>query len=569
MNLYKYFPIRDILRNYNKKDFTCDLIAGLATSLLIIPNAMAAAMLANLPPQMGLYSAIIPLIVYSIMGSSRHVSIAPSSVICLLIASSFTDMGLPLNQYIECAVLLSFISGAMLFFMGLLKAGFIENLLSNTVVRGFVAAAAIMIAVSQLKNFTGIELHDHPTIFGTIYELLLRFKDINIMTVIIGIISIGIIYFIRKITKLFPGSLGAIIAGITAVYFLELSSKGVAVVGSMAGGLPSFQFNDLILILGQERADLKYLFNIGIAITIISFVQSISLAKSIAAKTGQTVDANQELLALGSASIACSLFHTFPASGSVAGTASNYDAEGKSNVSSFISSVIIGIIILFFLPLLCHIPKACLAAVLIVTVAGLIDIKSYRHIFKSSKSDAFILVITFFVTLLFGVDMGIGTGIVLSIVLYLWRTALPNVMPLGRREGENGQYIYRTVKRLDEDIPLDTFSGILILRIDASLYFLNIKHVQIKITSLVYEGTDIKHIILDGEGINHIDYAAEEGLRKLIEDLKINKCNFYFALLKSSVKEFFKNSGFIEFLGEDRFFEKIEDAVKGINKFRV
>lgn len=564
MKLNTYFPIVDILKTYNKKDLPFDLVAGLATALLIIPNAMAAAMLANLPPQMGLYSAIIPLIIYSIMGSSRHLTIAPSSVVCLLIASAFTEMNLPDEQYIECAVLLSLLSGIILFILGLLKAGFIENLLSNTVVRGFVSAAAFMIAVSQLKNFTGIEINDHHTIFGTIYELLVRFKEISIPTVIIGIISIGIIYFIRKITKLFPGSLAAIIAGIISVYFWELSSKGVSVVGFMPSGLPVFELNDLISILSQERAELKYLFNISLAIAIISFVQSISLAKSIAAKTGQTVDANQELLAIGSAKITCSLFHTFPASGSVAGTAANYDAGGKSSISSFFSSIIIGIIILFFTPVLYHIPRACLAAILIVAVAGLIDIKVYRHIFKSSKSDAFILGITFFVTLFFGVDMGIGTGIVWSIVMYLWRTALPNVVPIGRTEDENGQNIYRTVKRLDENIPLETFPGILILRIDSSLYFLNIKHVQTKITCFVHEGTDIKYIILDGEAINHMDYAAEEGLIKLIEDLKVNKCNFYFASLKSSVKEFLEHSGFIEFLGEDRFFETIEEAVKKI-----
>jgi SulP family sulfate permease len=564
MNLNKYFPITGILKTYNKKDLTCDLIAGLTTALLLIPNAMAAAMLANLPPRMGLYAAIIPLIVYSIMGSSRHLAIAPSSVVCLLIASSFTEMNLPQEQYIECAVLLSFISGIIMIIMGVFKSGFIENFLSNTVVSGFVAAAAFMIAVSQLKNFTGVQLHDHHIIFGTIYELIVRFGEINMPTLIIGIISIGIIYFIRKITKLFPASLAAIIAGILSVYFLELSSKGVAVVGSMTGDLPSFQLNDLISILSQDRGELKYLFNISLAIAIISFAQSISLAKAIASKTGQTIDADQELLALGTANLTCSLFHTFPVAGSVAGTAANYDAGGKSNVSSLITSIIIGIIVLFFTPVLYHIPKACLASILIVAVAGLIDIKSYRHVFKVSGSDGFILVITFLVTLLFGADMGIAAGVAGSIVMYLWRTALPNVLPLGRTAGEYGQNIYRTVKRLDELVPLETFSGILIIRIDSSLYFLNIKHVQMKIVSLLSEGKDINNIILDCEAINHMDYAAEQGLKKLIEDLKLHKCNFYFASLKSSVKEFFKNSGFMEFLGEDRFFETIEEAVKKI-----
>jgi len=551
--LKSLFPIIKTFTTYKKEYFSGDLMAGLTTAVMLIPQGMAYAMIAGLPPINGLYASIIPVFTYALMGTSGQLSVGPVAMVSLLVASTLGAFNLTPDEYILHATLLSLMAGLLLLLMGFFMLGFLDNFLSHSVISAFTSAAAIIIGMSQLKHFIGVKLGDHHIVFETLYEAIKRGGEINISTLIIGIISAGIIYGLKKVNKKIPGALIAILTGMLTVYFLKLTDRGVAVVGHIPKGFPPFSLPEL------DFQVMPSLIGAAFIISIVGFMESISVAKGIAIKTRDKIDANQELIALGGANLAGSFFTAYPVTGGFSRTAVNYEAGAKTGIASIITALTIGLTVMFLTPYLYYIPKACLAAVIMVAVFGLIDIKGAKHTFKVKKKDGYVLVITFLATLLMGIEQGILVGVITSLALFVWRTVRPHVAVLGKVPGED---IYRNVERYE----VETWPHTGILRIDASLYFANAKFLENKVLELMAQKKEMKYFILDASGINDIDASAEGSLRELITNLKAQECDFYIASVKGPVRDIFKVSGFYDFMGEDHFFETPGQAVEFINK---
>ena len=548
-----FIPIIKTLTSYKKEYITGDLLAGLTTAVMLIPQGMAYAMLGNLPPITGLYASIIPLFVYAILGSSGQLSVGPVAMVSLLVASFLGPLNLSPEEYILHATFLALMIGVLLLLMGLFRLGFLDNFLSHSVLNGFTSAAALIIGTSQLKHLIGINLENHHIIFVTLYEAIKNIGEANRYTVIIGLAAIGIIYGLKKVNKKIPGALIAIIFGVASVYFFNLTEKNVSVVGNIPGGfpplhVPEFDFQRFTSLLVP-----------ALIMGIVGFMESISIAKAIATRTGQKLDANQELTALGSANIAGAFFKAYPVAGGFGRSAVNYEAGANTGIASIITAASISLTVLFLTPYLYYIPRACLAAVIMVAVLGLIDLKGFRRTFKVKKSDGYVLVITFIATLLIGIEQGILTGVIASLALFIWRSVTPHMAVLGKLPGEED--IYRNVDRYE----VETWPHIGILRIDASLYFANAKYLETKIMELIFEKKEMKYFILDASGINDVDASAEETLRELVTNLKAHECEFFIAGAKGPVRDVFNVSGFYKFLGEDHFFKTISQAVDEVN----
>ncbi|HPZ09352.1 MAG TPA: sulfate permease [Candidatus Eremiobacteraeota bacterium] len=551
--IFSIFPLLDSLRNYSKEDFTGDLTAGLTIAVLLIPQGMAYAMIAGLPPVAGLYASIVPVAIYAIMGTSRQLSVGPVAIISLLVASSLAELNLTGDEYMVYAIVLALLSGLLLLLMGLFRIGFLDNFLSHSMISGYTSAAAIIIGMSQLKHLTGLKLQDHHIVFVTLYETIKQFNEINWITFITGIISIGIIYLLKNINKKIPGALIAIVLGMLTVYYGGLSAS-ISVIGDVPKGFPPFRIQELDFKIISD------LFIVALIIGVVGFMESISVAKAIATRTRHNIDANKELIGLGLANIGGSFFSAYPVTGGFSRTAVNYEAGARTGMASIITAVFIAITVVFFTPYLYYIPKVCLAAVIMVAVIGLIDIKGANHTFKVNRKDGYVLVITFLTTLLIGVEQGILVGVITSLALFIWRTARPHVAVLGKMP--ESDEIYRNVERFPEAV---TWPHIGILRVDASLYFANVRFLENKVIQLLSEKKEMKYFILDGSGINDIDASGEETLRGIVSNLKIQGCKFYIASLKGPVRDVLTNAGFYNFLGQDYFFDTISQAVKKIN----
>lgn len=548
--IFSLFPLLDCLRRYSKEDITGDLTAGITIAVLLIPQGMAYAMIAGLPPVTGLYASIIPVAIYAIMGTSRQLSVGPVAIVSLMVASSLSELHLTQEDYITHAIFLSLISGILLLLMGLFRTGFLDNFLSHSMISGYTSAAAIIIGMSQLKHLTGVKIQDNHIIFVTLYETIKHIDEIKWPALITGLVSIGIICLLKNINKKIPGALIAIILGMSAVYYGGLSGS-ISVIGDVPKGFPPFHVPEL------DFKVIPNLFLVALTIGVVGFMESISVAKAIAARTRHNIDANRELIALGLSNIGGAFFSAYPATGGFSRTAVNYEAGARTGVASLITAGVIAITVAFFTPFLYYIPRTCLAAVIMVAVIGLIDIKGAIHTFRVKRKDGYVLVITFLTTLLIGVEQGILTGVITSLALFIWRTARPHVAVLGKIPDSDD--IYRNVERFPEVI---TWPHIGILRVDASLYFANAKFLENKIIQLLSEKKEMKYFILDGSGINDIDASAEETLRGLVSNLKTQGCEFYIASLKGPVRDVMKAADFYSFLGENHFFDSISQAVK-------
>ncbi len=551
--IFSLFPILDCLRKYSKEDITGDLTAGITITVLLIPQAMAYAMIAGLPPVTGLYASIVPLAIYAIMGTSRQLSVGPVAIVSLMVASSLAGFNLTQEEYIAHAIFLSLISGILLLLMGIFRTGFLDNFLSHSMISGYTSAAAIIIGMSQLKHLTGVNIRDHHIVFVTLYETIKHVNEIKWPALVMGLISIGIIYVLKHINRKIPGPLIAIVLGMLTVYYGNLS-ENISVIGNVPKGFPPFRIPELDFKLIPD------LFLVALTVGIVGFMESISVAKAIAARTRHNIDANRELIALGLANTGGAFFSAYPVTGGFSRTAVNYEAGARTGMASIITATAIALTVAFLTPYLYYIPGTCLAAVIMVAVTGLIDIKGAIHTFRVKRKDGYILLITFLTTLFIGVEQGILTGVITSLALFIWRTARPHVAVLGKMPDSDD--IYRNVERFPEVI---TWTHIGILRVDASLYFANAKFLENKIIQLLSEKKEMKYFILDGSGINDIDASAEGTLRDIVNNLKLQGCEFYIASLKGPVRDVLKSSDFYSFLGEDHFFDTISQAVRKVN----
>ncbi len=552
MKWKNYIPVLEWLPNYKTTQLKGDMAAGLTVGVMLIPQGMAYAMLAGLPPIYGLYASILPLIVYALMGTSRQLAVGPVAMVSLLVAAGVGAMAEPgSTEFISYAIMLALLVGIIQFSMGLFRLGFLVNFLSHPVISGFTSAAALIIGFSQLKHLLGINIPRSNYIHEIIGNAFANMSDVNLYTLGIGVVAIGLILLIKKVKIPVPGPLLAVIFGIGAVALGGLSEEGVKIVGTVPEGLPA------LMIPTFSFDKLQQLLPIALTISFIGFMESIAVAKAIQAKhKNYKVIPNQELLALGAANIAGSFFQAFPTTGGFSRTAVNDQAGAKTGMASIISAVLIALTLLFLTPLFYYLPKAILASVIMVAVFGLIDFKEAIHLWKTDRGDFLALIITFIGTLSLGIEEGILIGVVLSLGIIIYRTTKPHFAILGKIPGKPH---YKNTDRFPE---LEQRPELLIFRIDARLYFANVSFLRDTLEELMEErGKGLKALIFDADSVNGIDSSALHALEEIIDDCKANGIAFYLVGAKGPVRDIFYKTHLIDKIGEEHCFMRIQHAV--------
>lgn len=556
MKLRSLLPVLSWLPNYQREDISFDLLAGLTVAVMLIPQGMAYALLAGLPPVYGLYSGVVPLFIYAFLGTSRQLSVGPTALVSLLVLSGVSTLATSgTDEFIRLAILTGFLAGAIQLLFGMLRLGFLINFLSQPVISGFTSAAAVIIAFSQLQNLLGIELGRQNKIHLLLIELIPKIKDIHWPTLLVGLSGIAILMVQRKIKKSFPGALLLVVLGILAVRWFSLTDSGVEVVGAIPRGLPNLVVPSLVW------TDIQRVFPVAMTICIISFIESLAIARFIqAGHKGQKVRANQELTALGISKLIGSFFQAFPTTGSFTRSAINDQAGARSGLSSVFAAVFLVVTLLFLTPLFSDLPNALLGSIIVVSVFGLIDVQRFRYLWRADRTDFLTMLATFLVTLLLGIQVGILTGIILSLAFMLYRNSKPHLAILGKLPDTRH---YRNVNRFAEARQHDE---ILVVRFDAQLYFGNATYFADTLEAVIaQEADELKLLVLDASNIHEIDSSGIESLRDVLDFISERSIILFIAGAIGPVRDAMVRHKMLEKIGEDHFFLSIADAIDAYN----
>ncbi len=532
-----------------------DIIAGITVALVLIPQSMAYASLAGLPAYFGLYAAFLPVMVAALWGSSSQLGTGPVAVVSLLTASAITPLapvGSP--EFISLAIMLAFMVGVFQFMLGVFKLGVVVNFLSHPVIVGFTNAAAMVIALSQVNKIFGVEKPSSEFFLGDIWSVVLNLGDTHLVTLAFGATSVFGIMFAKKKWPTLPGVLIAVAGTILISWAIDFEGMGGAVVGTIPEGLPSLAIPTFNMdVFGT-------LISSAIVISLIGFMEAISIAKAMAAKTKERIDPSQELMGQGLGNMIGAMSSSYPTSGSFSRSAVNINAGALTGMSSVYTGIIVLITLLFLTPLLYHLPKAVLAAVIMTAVFGLINFKSVKHAWHASRHDGIASIVTFVATLAFAphLDKGIEIGAGLAILLYLYRTMTPRVAILGRYKDGT----LRDVKVND----LETSDQIIAIRFDGSLYFANVSYFEDAILEAVSEKPDAEYILVVADAINQLDASGEEVLHHLTERLKENNVQIVFSGLKRQVLVVMRETGLFDEIGQENIFANEDMALESIYK---
>lgn len=549
--LYRLVPLLDWIRHYGSYDLRSDMNAGVIVAIMLIPQGMAYAVLAGVPPVYGLYASIFPLLLYPVFGTSRHLSLGPVALVSILVAAGvgqYAEVGS--DEFIRLTVVTAMGVGVVLFLMGVLRLGFIVKFLSKPVLSGFISAAAVIIAASQIRNLLGLDLPGTKFVHEVFLETYRMFYDIEPFVASIGIVSIVFMLVMKKWKYSFPSAIFVLAVSSTVTALFGLDSRGVAVVGEIPRGLPSFSVAEF----GSD--ELFNLYPMILAIALIAYLESIAVAKSIADRHGYKISSNQELVALGLSNIGGSLFQSIPVAGGISRTAVADQAGGKTGMTSVIAALIVGITVLFLTPLFYYLPNAVLAAIIIVAVTGLFDAGEMLYLWRTDRTDLVMLFVTFFVTLFGGIEWGIAFGVVISLIVVIYVSTKPHWAELGRLGDSRN---FRNINRYREAVVED---DILIFRFDSQLYFANADYFSETLKSLIHKREEnLRLVVIDASSIHLIDSTGMGVIKELIEDLRSRGVLLYIASAIGPVRDKLKRSGIVDVMGENNFFLDVAGAV--------
>ena len=540
------------ITDYKSVDLKSDLLAGITVAVLLIPQGMAYALIAGLPPIYGLYAALVPQIVYAVLGTSRQLAVGPVAMDSLLVAAGLGTLSIvDPSQYNQMAILLALLMGAIQFSLGLFKMGFIVYFLSKPVISGFTSAAAIIIGLSQIKHLIGIPISQSNKLHLFVASLINSEHAIHLPTLTIGIVSMLLIVLIKKWNAKIPSALIAVLIGSLWVYFSQQNQQGVAVVGDIPEGLPTFSLPIV------DWLTVKQLFPIAFTIAIVAYMEAISVAKAIQGKhKSHKLNPNQELLALGASNMIGSLFQSYPTTGGFSRTAVNKQAGAKTSFASLISALIVGITLSFLTHWFFYLPKAVLGAIIIVAVFNLIDLKYARRLYRSRKDEFALLILTFMLTLFVGISQGILFGIILSLLLLVYRTSKPHYAFLGRIGTTN---YFKNIARFPDEVVLR--DDLIILRFDAQLFFGNIQFFkQLVLNAVEKKQGKVKGFIINARAINYIDSTATEQLVQLIKKLQKNNIRVMIVGAIGPARDLIIKSKLIHVLKKENLFITSGDA---------
>ncbi|HKK31891.1 MAG TPA: sulfate permease [Alphaproteobacteria bacterium] len=547
----RFLPVLEWGRHYNRGAFGNDLIAAAIVTIMLIPQSLAYALLAGLPPEVGLYASILPLVAYAIFGTSRALAVGPVAVISLMTAAAVGEVAAQgTADYYAAAIVLAVLSGILLVAMGLLRLGFLANFLSHPVISGFITASGIIIAASQLKHILGIDAGGHNLV-EIAGSLASNAAGLNVYALLIGVAATAFLFWVRSrlkpllirlglgsrladvITK--AGPVAAVAMTTLAAAALDLQQAGLAVVGDVPQGLPPFA----VPVLDPELW--LALAGPAILLSAVGFVESVSVAQTLAAKKRQRIDPDQELVGLGASNLAAGFSGGYPVTGGFARSVVNFDAGAETPAAGALTAIGIALATLFLTPLLYYLPNATLAATIIVAVLSLVDFRILRSTWTYSKSDFSAMAATILVTLGIGVEAGIIAGVGLSLALYLYRTSRPHCAVVGQVPGSEH---FRNILRHD----VVTSPKVATLRVDESLYFANARFLEDRIIDLVTDGDTIRHVVLMCPAVNEIDASALHSLEEINHRLKDAGVFFHLSEVKGPVMDRLQRSDFLDHL---------------------
>ncbi|MCG7519970.1 SulP family inorganic anion transporter [Ruegeria sp. Ofav3-42] len=547
--LRRYLPILDWGRTYTRSALSNDLIAAVIVTIMLIPQSLAYALLAGLPPEAGLYASIVPILLYAVFGTSRSLAVGPVAVVSLLTASAIGQVAEQGTAgYAVAALTLALLSGGFLVLMGVLRLGMLANFLSHPVIAGFITASGILIATSQLKHILGISAHGH-TLPEMLTDVIFHLPQINWITFAIGVSATAFLFWVR--TSLKPtlrrlrtpslltdiltkaGPVAAVIATTVSVWAFDLAEKGVKIVGAVPQSLPP------LTVPGFSMDLLGALLVPSVLISVIGFVESVSVAQTLAAKKRQRIDPDQELIGLGAANLGAAFTGGYPVTGGFARSVVNFDAGAETPAAGAFTAIGLAVAALALTPLVFYLPNATLAATIIVAVLGLVDLSILKKTWNYSRADFVAVTATIVLTLGLGVEVGVASGVALSILLHLYKTSRPHVAEVGLvPDTQHFRNIHRHQVLTDPTV--------VTLRVDESLYFVNTRFLEDLIQSRVAEGSDVRHVVLMFSAVNEVDYSALESLEAINRRLSDMDVGLHLSEVKGPVMDRLKRSHFVD-----------------------
>jgi len=548
-------------KGYSKTTLRGDLVAGGTTAVMLIPQGMAYALLAGIPPYMGLYASTLPLLIYALLGSSRQLSIGPVAMASLVLGAGLQVLSaeehLSPEAVMSFAVLITMLAGVWQLFLGVSRLGGVVNLLSHPVVTGFTAAAALVIASSQLKHLTGIPIPGDLTPHEKLIFIWEHLGGVHLPTLTVGVASILLIIGMKRLSNKLPSSLIVVTLGVIGSYCLGFEGIGVSTLGHIPSGLPTFKLPHDFSVVQAEEVLL-----IALAVALVSFMESISAAKLYARLNRYPISPTQELISQGLANVGSACVSGCIIGGALSRTAVNAQAGAKTPLANLFTASLIGLTLAFFTGPFAFLPKAVLASIIFVAVASLIDIEEIKHLWKVKRDDLGLCLITFFATLFLSVEIGVLVGVISSLLWLVFSTTRPEVATLGRLPDTTS---YRSVEHFPN---AETFEQILISRMDAQFFFGNVAYLKDSLQEQLLKTKDPVALVVDASSMNALDSTAAEALGAMIQELRLAGVEVMISHVKGSVLHVMERAGIVEVLGEGHMFYEVHDAVLAALKHR-
>lgn len=550
--LRRLFPLTGQLRDSPRRHLRSDLSAGFTVGVMLVPQGMAYALIAGVPPIYGLYAGLVPLLVYALLGTSRQLAVGPVAIVSLLVAAGVGPLADGDGQrYLELTFLLAAMVGIIQLALGILRFGFITNLLSHPVLAGFTSAAAIIIGASQLRHLLGVDLPRSSEVPEIIAGLWGSLGDVHGITLAVGLGAMALLVAVQRWRRAFPGALAVVVVSTGVVALLGLHRVGVDVVGDVPGGLPA----PVLPPLGDGEA-LLALLPVALTIALVGFMESIAVAKVYASRYGYDVDPDRELTAMGAANLVGAFFRAFPVAGGFSRTAVNAQAGARTALAGLLSAGVVAVTLLLLTDLFRLLPNAALAAIILVAVAGLFNWREALRLWEVDRRDLAMMAVTFGATLGLGIEPGILVGVLASLTALVYETSRPNVAVLGRLPGTE------TFRGLDRHPGAEKPEGGLVFRMDASLSFANARFFRDRVREHVEAAERLRWLIFDFHPVNRIDSTALHELEMVVDELRARGIEPAFAGVKSAVMDRLRAVALDERVGRERFFLEVADAVR-------
>lgn len=551
-------PLLHSLRTYDREAFKGDLGAGLTTAIMLVPQGMAYAMLAGLDPITGLYAAALPTAIYAFMGTSRVLAVGPVAMVSLLVAGAVAPIaGADPVLYAAHAGLLMLLVGALQFGMGMARLGFLVKYLSHPVIAGFTSAAALIIGFSQLKHILGVPIERSHHIHTIFLQAIEQASAIHVATLMIAVATVLTLLVWKKAAPRFPRFLFVVAGGTLAVWGLDLGASGVAMVGTVPRGLPSFSMPTI------DLKALEALIPSALTIAFVGFMESIAVAKNFARQGGYEVDADQELRALGMANLGGAFFQGYPVTGGFSRTAVNAEAGAVTGLAGLVTAFVVAMALLFLTPLFFYMPKAVLAGIIMTAVFGLIDVREAKHLWKVARPDLVLMGVTFVATLTLGIELGIGVGVGASLLWFVISNARPHVAVLGRLPNST---LYRNLDRYPDATVTD---GVIALRIDGPLFFANTAFLTDTVAEMVEKNSDpISAVIVEAGAIGSVDASGAAAVVDLGASLKSRGIELWLSTVRGPVLDALVLGGIHDAVPAHHIVASVHDALVRIGEGR-